>query len=274
VTGVGALAGPPSPQGYQPASLKDEVMQMVAGEFSTTSMQSNSDSKTEETLVPAVFTWTHGGKEVFITGSFNQWLGKIPMHSVSTKEFSLVIDVPPGKHFYKFIVDDEWRFAPDQPTETDNEGRINNVIEVRAYRDDGSFADLGDPDDPTRYEQVIPAQEDYGNEPPSLPPHLAVSLLNGSHATNPATLDPSSLPVPVHVTLHHLYVSNIRSDISLDSPDRFPSPRTPSVFVPSVSGTAVSSGVMVLGVTQRYKTKFVTTVYYKPVPKSSALKFS
>ena len=35
-----------------------------------------------------------------------------------------------GKHAFKFVVDDEWRFAPDQPTVADIEGRINNFIDV------------------------------------------------------------------------------------------------------------------------------------------------
>jgi 5'-AMP-activated protein kinase regulatory beta subunit len=39
-------------------------------------------------------------------------------------------------------VDDEWRFAPDQPTVADIEGRINNFIDVTdflAYTGDKDF---------------------------------------------------------------------------------------------------------------------------------------
>lgn len=38
-----------------------------------------------------------------------------------------------GKHAFKFIVDDEWRFAPDQPTVADIEGRVNNFIDVSDF---------------------------------------------------------------------------------------------------------------------------------------------
>ena len=38
-----------------------------------------------------------------------------------------------GKHAFKFVVDDEWRFAPDQPTVADIEGRINNFIDVTDF---------------------------------------------------------------------------------------------------------------------------------------------
>ncbi|CAN0431908.1 unnamed protein product, partial [Laminaria digitata] len=35
---------------------------------------------TEEQLVPTVFRWEHGGRQVYITGTFNNWEKQIPMH--------------------------------------------------------------------------------------------------------------------------------------------------------------------------------------------------
>lgn len=167
------------------------------------------------------------------------------MHESPSKkgEFSLLIEVPPGQHRYKFIVDEEWRFAPDQSTETDPEGRINNIIQVKARREDGSETDNGDKEDSVRYEQIIPSFEDYTNDPPTLPPHLGFSLLNVNEDINRGTpdshLDPLHLIHPQHVTLNHLYVSTKRSLSEKDE-------------------------VLVLGMTQRYMNKFVTTVLYKP----------
>ena len=40
---------------------------------------------------------------------------------------------PQGKHAYKFIVDEEWRFDTNQPTVADTEGRINNFIDVSDF---------------------------------------------------------------------------------------------------------------------------------------------
>ena len=68
-------------------------------------------------VVPTVFKWEHGGRNVYITGTFNNWERQIPMHR-SGNDFSYVHNLKRGKHAYKFIVDDEWRFAPDQPTVT------------------------------------------------------------------------------------------------------------------------------------------------------------
>lgn len=33
-----------------------------------------------EILVPTVFRWEHGGRQVYITGTFNNWEQQIPMH--------------------------------------------------------------------------------------------------------------------------------------------------------------------------------------------------
>lgn len=112
-------------------------------------------------LVPTVFRWDHGGRNVFITGTFNNWEQKIPMHR-SGNDFTYIHNLKKGKHAFKFIVDDEWRFAPDQvmnpfrtcvasgplstwdvfgvvvfahaqPTVADVEGRINNYIDVSEF---------------------------------------------------------------------------------------------------------------------------------------------
>ena len=82
--------------------------------------------------VPTVFKWEHGGRNVYITGTFNNWERQIPMHR-SGNDFSYVHNLKRGTHAFKFIVDDEWRFAPDQPTVADIEGRINNFIDVSDF---------------------------------------------------------------------------------------------------------------------------------------------
>ena len=33
-------------------------------------------------------------------------------------------------HHYKFIVDGEWRFSPDDPTAPDEHGNINNIVDT------------------------------------------------------------------------------------------------------------------------------------------------
>lgn len=208
----------------------------------------------DDDTVPTVFRWEHGGRHVYITGTFNDWKRQIPMHR-SGNDFTYIHNLQRSKHAFKFIVDDEWRFAPDQPTVADIEGRINNFIDVsefQAYTGDlnfekettamaaedavgggGSIGDdgNGENDEDSKFGTTLPdVYDNYTKEPPPLPPHLRHIILNKPAAA----LDTAALPVPQHVALNHLYC------------------------------TAIRDQMMVLGITQRFKTKFVTTVYYAP----------
>ncbi|CAM9786827.1 unnamed protein product, partial [Chrysoparadoxa australica] len=125
-------------------------------------------------------------------------------------------------------------------------GRVNNFIDVSdfsAYTGEDNFeSGRATVDSDELYQQFTPDLDEYTkarkalshclainiHEPPPLPPHLRRIILN----KNPPVSDPSALPVPQHVALNHLYC------------------------------TAIKDGMMVLGMTQRYKHKFVTTVYY------------
>jgi hypothetical protein len=118
--------------------------------------------------IPTVFKWEHGGRNVYITGTFNNWEKQIPMHR-SGNDFTYVHNLKRGKHAFKFVVDDEWRFAPDQPTIADVEGRINNFIDVSdfsPYTGDDFFFDkskeqkVADED----YKQIIPDMDEYTKE--------------------------------------------------------------------------------------------------------------
>lgn len=236
-------------------------------------------SAAEEDTVPTVFRWEHGGRNVYITGTFNGWSRQIPMHR-SGNDFTYIHNLKRGKHAFKFIVDDEWRFAPDQPTVADIEGRINNFIDVtdfKAYTGDKEFENERHADHCSRaaaaaaaakaagtssggsseqdesssagsktkgkggqkgtadmdgevYGHSMPDLDEYTKEPPPLPPHLRHIILNKP----PQLQDTAALPVPQHVALNHLYC------------------------------TAIKDNMMVLGITQRYKTKSCTTVYYSP----------
>ena len=214
-------------------------VEVIVGGVATHQFSNQMNSQTEE-LVPTVFRWEHGGRQVYITGTFNNWEHQIPMHR-SGNDFAYIHNLKKGKHAFKFIVDDEWRFAPDQPTVADIEGRINNFIDVsdfQAYTGDDDYLtekqkvqdDVGE-----TYSRIRPELDEYTKEPPPLPPHLRHIILNKV----PPVKDAAALSVPQHVALNHLYC------------------------------TAIKDGMMVLGVTQRYSEKFITTIFCKvPVPNS------
>ena len=88
------------------------------------------------------------------------------------------------------------------------------------------------PSPDSSYNNPIPGNEDEGREPPLVPPHLQHTLLSFP----PSQDESSPLPQPQTVVLNHLYIEkeNTRS-------------------------------VVALGITHRFKAKFVTVVLCKPV---------
>mmetsp|Transcript_1125 Transcript_1125/g.1995 ORF Transcript_1125/g.1995 Transcript_1125/m.1995 type:complete len:266 (+) Transcript_1125:402-1199(+) len=186
------------------------------------------------TLIPTVITWSHGGNVVEVQGSFDNWSTRQPLHRHG-KDLTLVKMLLPGVYQYKFIVDGEWKYAPDQPAMYDEMGNVNNVLEVQEYIPENldSLSGFQPPaSPPSSYNQMLPPPDDYAKEPPAVPPQLLLTLLNAP--PNPDA--PSLLPRPQHVILNHTYCEKSKN----------------------VWGTRV------LGTTHRYRSKYVTVVMYKP----------
>jgi 5'-AMP-activated protein kinase regulatory beta subunit len=80
------------------------------------------------TLVPVAINWTQGGSVVEVEGSFDNWQSRQALHRSGNREFAIVKMLPPGVYQYKFIVDGEWKYAPDQPAMYDEMGNVNNVL--------------------------------------------------------------------------------------------------------------------------------------------------
>ncbi|EOY06470.1 Sucrose nonfermenting 4 [Theobroma cacao] len=78
-------------------------------------------------LFPIQFTWPHGGRTVFLSGSFNRWTELMPMSQVEgcPNVFQAVCAVPHGCHEYKFFVDGEWRHDERQPHRNGEYGIVN-----------------------------------------------------------------------------------------------------------------------------------------------------
>jgi 5'-AMP-activated protein kinase regulatory beta subunit len=63
--------------------------------------------------VPVAFRWHHGAsREVYVVGSFSNWQTKIRLTREPVGDaYATVVQIVPGIHQYKFIVDGEWRCA-------------------------------------------------------------------------------------------------------------------------------------------------------------------
>ncbi|GAB2215197.1 hypothetical protein Droror1_Dr00019578 [Drosera rotundifolia] len=80
-----------------------------------------------------------------------------------------------------------------------------------------------------------PGLEDEAREPPTVPPHLQHTLLSCPASSDAA----GTFPLPQSSILNHLYIEN----------------------------RDASHPVVALGFTHRFRSKFVTVVLYKPVPR-------
>lgn len=75
--------------------------------------------------------------------------------------------------------------------------------------------------------------------PPIIPPHLLHFMLNKKPVRKVSSEHPELLPKPCHTLLNHLYAMSMKE------------------------------GVMTLSSTQRYRKKYVTTIFYRPISKPS-----
>ncbi|XP_038720704.1 sucrose nonfermenting 4-like protein isoform X1 [Tripterygium wilfordii] len=76
------------------------------------------------------FVWPYGGKNVFLSGSFNRWSEIVPMSPVEgcPAVFQAICSVTPGYHQFKFHVDGEWRHDERQSCMISEYGMANTVL--------------------------------------------------------------------------------------------------------------------------------------------------
>lgn len=82
--------------------------------------------------VPTVLHWSFGGSHVEVEGSWDNWTTRTQLQR-SGKDFTIIRLLAPGVYQYKYIVDGQWRYAPNLPAMYDDMGNINNVLEVQEF---------------------------------------------------------------------------------------------------------------------------------------------
>eukprot|EP01130_Rhizamoeba_saxonica_P005173 TRINITY_DN2070_c0_g1_i3.p1 TRINITY_DN2070_c0_g1~~TRINITY_DN2070_c0_g1_i3.p1 ORF type:complete len:243 (-),score=47.20 TRINITY_DN2070_c0_g1_i3:51-779(-) len=147
--------------------------------------------------------------------------------SKSDGGFLLVANLEPGLYLYKYNADGKWIHSKSEPSKNNN-GEIVNVMLVNEGNIITNLLDSESDDYISDIDQTIDELESYG-KPKPLPTHLERALLN----CQPIADDPDQLPLPHHVMLKHMYSR------PTDDTDTF-----------------------ILGLSSRYKEKFITTVFY------------
>ncbi|OWM85647.1 SNF1-related protein kinase regulatory subunit beta-2 [Punica granatum] len=234
---------PPSPRATQsplmftpqvPVAPLQRPDEMHVSSHSWMQTSSGYDEMSGEEGIPTMITWCYGGKEVSVEGSWDNWRTRMPLQR-SGKDFTIMKVLPSGVYQYRFIVDGQWKYAPDLPWTQDDAGAAYNILDLQDYvpEDLESISGFEPPQSPeTSYNNLFLGSEDYAKEPPMVPPHLQLTLLNlpSLHMEIPPPLSR-----PQHVVLNHLYMQKGKS----------------------------SPSVVALGSTNRFLAKYVTVVLFK-----------
>eukprot|EP01025_Chloroclados_australasicus_P024983 TRINITY_DN25011_c0_g1_i2.p1 TRINITY_DN25011_c0_g1~~TRINITY_DN25011_c0_g1_i2.p1 ORF type:complete len:270 (-),score=38.80 TRINITY_DN25011_c0_g1_i2:321-1130(-) len=238
-SGTGEVVGSPdygSPLQYGMQATMEPLIQSANSSFSLGTAE-YARWPGHAKMVPSIITWPHGGNEVEIKGSWNNWTTLTKLQR-NDREFTIVQLLAPGVYQYKFKVDEQWRHDPNRPAVYDDDGNINNVLEVQEYAPENITNIAGFEPPPSPRESYVCNEDkpdDLLKDPPRVPPHLNLTLLNVPAAINPS----AALPKPSHVILNHVYYQR---------------------------GNQAKQNVLgsVIGTTHRYKSKYITTIMYKP----------
>ncbi|CAG9335501.1 unnamed protein product [Blepharisma stoltei] len=217
------------------------------------SLTENDNFIRDPNIVTYTFKWNNGGKEVSIVGAFNDWKEIIQMERRGN-EFALDVLLKRDTVYdYKFLVDGEWRFANEQPIKRDPMGNVNNWIDTNALNEeeDGTLTAKN----PEKYSQDFYADLTT-MDPDPLPLHLCYVLANHSGSFDYRQKDTVPSNSPIHLTNAELAGENNLPVNELP---------IPSHVILNHVGIRANERVIGLTTTQRYREKYVTTIYYKPI---------
>jgi len=187
--------------------------------------------------VPTVFDWTHGGNQVHLLSNLDNWQKKLKLCR-STNDFSTVIELPVNKKIqYRFEVDGRLMCDPEQKIALSCDGGYVNELIVKPNHD-YSFIEQKSK---KRFSQEFPNFNNYHFlKPQDAPCHFREIELNRMPKYSVEGGSSHQLArSPNHVTLNHVYISRKSKD------------------------------TLVLAMSQRYKEKTFTTVYYKQLEDSN-----
>ncbi|KAJ5972798.1 uncharacterized protein N7479_002716 [Penicillium vulpinum] len=234
--------------------------------------------------VPVVIEWTAPATKVYVTGTFVNWEKKFRLHRSENNPsvMSTTLNLRPGTHHLKFIVDGEMRAADSLPTAVDFTNHLVNYIEISAddahdkdsavqpgthtphtvpdsSKQDHPGDNEGHPLEQEEGEEEVPSG-DFGDAIPQFladldkeedsPAYVQAANVIGDTAT------PPSLPLFLGKSILN-GTTPMKDDSSvLNYPNH--------TVLNHLATSSIKNGVLATSVTTRYKRKYVTTILYKP----------
>jgi len=202
-------------------------------------------SNSRSNMQSVVFHWPHRAQKVYLVTSHDNWEATHELRRSQT-DFTAILRLPPGVHWYKFLVDGKWTCARDQPYRQEQNGGYVNFVNVLTTSELSSEEDF--PFSKSNgvfvtayskkkeeilfnesFSQKLPNPSFFGLIPEA-PPHLGKIVLNEW---------PSGLQIrkPTSAEIDHLYLAQ-----------------------------HVPNDIMSLGLTSRYRNKTYTTIYLRTAP--------
>ncbi|XP_056683744.1 SNF1-related protein kinase regulatory subunit beta-1 isoform X3 [Spinacia oleracea] len=184
--------------------------------------------------IPTVITWSLGGNNVSVEGSWDNWTSRKILRC-SGKDHAVLLVLPSGIYHYKFIIDGEAQYSPDLPHVSSEMGHVCNVLDVHDCVPENldSVVEFEAPASPeSSYNRSFPGEDDFAKEPMIVPSQLQLTVVGMENSDEAVPCRPQ------HVVLNHLFIEK---------------------------GWAASQSVVALGLTHRFQSKYVTVLLYKPV---------
>ncbi|KAK3325305.1 hypothetical protein B0H66DRAFT_118187 [Apodospora peruviana] len=233
--------------------------------------------------VPTRLEWRRGGEKVYVTGTIFQWNRKTRLHPVEGRPgvFAATINILPGTHHVRFLVDGQMQTSPDLPTTVDFGNNLVNYIEVNPddlpsrppqtsgisiNKETGQLVQQkpppaeGEEGSKTPKDRIVPPADIFAHtipqflldfdQPEDTPVyHMAASAIDKLQ-TPPALPGFLGKPILNAATL-------IKDDNSvLNMPNH--------TVLNHLATSSIKNNILAVSATTRYKNKYVTTIMYKP----------
>jgi 5'-AMP-activated protein kinase regulatory beta subunit len=87
----------------------------------------------QEKGIPTLISWSQGGNEVFVEGSWDNWTSRRVLEK-SGKDHTILLVLPSGVYHYRIIVDGEPKYVPELPHVADEGGQVANLLDVHVSK--------------------------------------------------------------------------------------------------------------------------------------------
>ncbi|KAL3448557.1 hypothetical protein BJX65DRAFT_274986 [Aspergillus insuetus] len=297
------ISGPDDASPLAPEQTPNYQTMVSNSDLTTTTTTTVEDDDTVDDLqsyagsgvgrgVPTYIEWTGGGNRVYVTGTFVNWEAKFRLQRSENNPavMSTVLNLRPGTHHIKYIVDGDMRASDNLPTAVDFTNHLVNYIEISAddvnrsrresekgavppgihppqvipeHAGAGKDESAVDEDKSDKEEPEEPEEIPTGDFRSIIPPFLLDLDKDEDSASYQQAVNiigdaptPPSLPLFLGKSILN-GTTPMKDDSSLlNNPNH--------TVLNHLATSSIKNGVLATSVTTRYKRKYVTTILYKP----------